>query len=32
MSSRQVPITAKSERSMAFWQSFGQPDTLNLNL
>ena len=32
MSSRQVPITAKSARWMEFMQSFGQPETLNLNL
>ena len=32
MSSRQVPITAKSARWIEFMQSFGQPETLNLNL
>jgi hypothetical protein len=32
MLSRQVPITAKSERWMAFTQSLPQPENLNLNL
>jgi hypothetical protein len=32
MLSRQVPMVAKSERWMAFTQSFGQPENLNLNL
>ncbi len=32
MLSRQVPITAMSERWIEFMQSFGQPENLNLNL
>ena len=32
MLSRQVPITAMSDRWMEFMQSFGQPLNLNLNL
>src|SRR3989344_4510977 len=32
MSSRQVPMTEKSARWIEFMQSFGQPETLNLNL
>ena len=32
ISSRHVPITAKSARSMEFMQSLGQPEILNLNL
>ena len=32
MLSRQVPMTARSERWIEFMQSFGQPENLNLNL
>lgn len=32
MLSRQVPMTAMSERWIEFMQSFGQPENLNLNL